>query len=57
MVLLGVRTCVKEDLRCCTAKLVYGTTLRMPGQLFDSVDETPEPLSFVSRLRTNLQQI
>ena len=47
IVLLGKCTCVKEDLGCCTAKLVYSTTLRIPGQLFDSVEEVPDPLSFV----------
>ena len=57
MVLLGIRTSVKEDLGCCTAELVYGTTLRIPGQFFDPVEEIPDPLSFVSRLCTTLQQI
>ncbi len=57
MVLLVIRTSVKEDLGCCTAELVYGTTLRIPGQFFDPVEEIPDPLSFVSRLRTTLQQI
>ena len=57
MVLLGIRTSVKEDLGCCTAELVYGTTLRIPGQFFEPVEELPDPLSFVSRLRTTLQQI
>ena len=47
MVLLGIHTSVKEDLGCCTAELVYGTTLRIPGQFFDPVEEIPDPLSFV----------
>ena len=57
IVLLGICTCVKEDLGCFTAELVYGTTLRIPGQFFDSVEEIPDPLSFVSRVHTTLQQI
>ena len=32
LVLLGIRTAVKADLGCPTAELVYGTTLRLPGQ-------------------------
>ena len=32
MVLLGLRSSVKEDLGCCMAELVYGTTLRIPGE-------------------------
>ena len=31
LVLLGIRTTLKEDLCCTTAELVYGTTLRLPG--------------------------
>ena len=53
MVLLGIHTCVKEDLGCCTAELA----LQMPGQFFDSVEEIPDPLSFVLRLCTTMQQI
>ena len=57
MVLLGLRTSVKEDLGCCTAELVYGTTLRIPGEFFNKVEEIPDPLSYVSRLRTIMQQV
>ena len=39
MILLGIRTAVKEDLQCTTAELVYGTTLRLPGEFFDSANE------------------
>ena len=34
MVLLGIRTVVKEDLKCSAAEMAYGTTLRLPGELF-----------------------
>ena len=33
MVLLGIRTSLKEDFNC-TAELVYGTSLRLPGEFF-----------------------
>ena len=45
IVLLGLRTSVKEDLGCCTAELVYGTTLRIPGEFFNKVEEIPDPLN------------
>ena len=32
MVLLGIRTAVKEDIGCSMAELVYGTSLRLPGE-------------------------
>ena len=33
LVLLGIQSTVKEDLHCCPAKLVFGTTLCLPGSL------------------------
>ena len=32
MVLLGIRTALKEDLHCTAAELVYGTALRLPAE-------------------------
>ncbi len=32
LVLLGVRTSLKEDISCTAAELVYGTSLRLPGE-------------------------
>uniref|UniRef100_A0A1X7TIX9 Integrase catalytic domain-containing protein n=1 Tax=Amphimedon queenslandica TaxID=400682 RepID=A0A1X7TIX9_AMPQE len=34
LVLLGIRTAVKEKLKCSAAELVYGTSLRLPGKFF-----------------------
>lgn len=57
MVLLGIRTAWKEDIRCNTAELVYGTTLRLPGEFFDHTkdDGTSDPASYVTRLRSSMQ--
>nr|XP_037286151.1 uncharacterized protein LOC119179183 [Rhipicephalus microplus] len=39
-VLLGVRTALKPDIGFCSTELVYGTTLRLPGEFFTtSIDE------------------
>lgn len=35
-VLLGVRTALKADIGFCSAELVYGTTLHLPGEFFDA---------------------
>ena len=32
LVLLGIRTALKEDISSTTAEMVYGTTLRLPGE-------------------------
>ncbi|KRX75695.1 hypothetical protein T4E_1529 [Trichinella pseudospiralis] len=34
LVLLGIRSSMKEDLRHATAELVYGSPLRLPGVFF-----------------------
>ena len=31
IIVLWIRTSVKEDLKCSAAELVYGTTIRLPG--------------------------
>ena len=50
---------MKEDLHASTSELVYGTTLCLPGQFFaPSLDkEVTDPASYVSRLRTHMQQV
>ena len=55
IVLLGIRTSLKEGLDCSSAALVYGTTLRLPGDFFTK--STPEdPASFLTRLRHSMQR-
>ena len=55
IILLGLRSSVKEDLRTCSAELLYGTSLCLPGEYFDksSVSPSPSPLNsseFAQRL-------
>ena len=59
LVLLGVRTALREDTQSTAAEMVYGTTLRLPGEFFtSSSDSTPaDPLDFVSQLKVRMQQI
>ena len=54
IVLLGIRTTLKEDLSCSSADLVYGTTLRLPGDFF-TAPTVMDPTSFVSQLRHTMQ--
>ena len=55
VVLLGIRASVKADLSCTPADLVYGTTLRLPGDFF-SRPSIGDPSSFVSELRSTMQR-
>ena len=60
LVLLGIRTAIKEDLQFSTAELVYGTTLRLPGE-FITPSSSSIPLDYndyITRLHcfmTNLK--
>ena len=59
MVLLGIRTALKDDIHCTAAELVYGTTLRLPGVFFDSTNDEAavDPTSYVARLKSSMQQL
>ena len=59
LVLLGIRTAIKENLQFSTAELVYGTTLRLPGELISpSPVLTPSDHSdYITRLRSFMAQL
>ena len=50
LILLGIRTALKEDLNTTTAEMVCGTTLRLPGEFFSSSSATRQNSSTSSRL-------
>lgn len=50
-ILLGHRTAYREDLGCSTAELVYGTTLKIPGELVSPVTTQPSTHTFAQDLR------
>lgn len=58
-VLLGIRTSLKTDVGCSAAELVYGTTLRLPGEFFASppADACPDPADYATRLRETMKQL
>ncbi len=58
IVLLGIRSAIKEDNGCTPAELVYGTTLRLPGSFFVTTD-TPcsDPADYVNRLKTAMKHL
>ena len=47
--LLGIRTAIKEDLQCTAAELVYGVSLRLPGEYF-SPSFSHDP-GYITRLK------
>ena len=58
LVLLGIRTNIKQDINCTSAKLVYGTTLRLPSEFFQCSDQQQlDPISYVDKLKSFMQQL
>ena len=53
LALLSIRTSLKGDLQASVAELLNGTTLRLPGEVFEKTlsDGITDPTSFVARLR------
>ncbi|XP_037573639.1 uncharacterized protein LOC119456109 [Dermacentor silvarum] len=50
LVLLGLRAVLRADLQCSAAELVYGSSLRLPGDFFTSTQLLVQPQQFLQRL-------
>ncbi|XP_011050435.1 PREDICTED: uncharacterized protein LOC105143680 [Acromyrmex echinatior] len=57
VVLLELRTCLKEDLGASVAELVYGTTFKVPGEFFFSEEMPSGPRIFVEDFRVIMQKL
>ena len=59
LVLLGIRSAFKEDLGCTAAELVYGTTLRLPGEFFDQSphNQASDYSTYVQKLKSIMQSL
>ena len=59
LVLLGIRSTLKEDIGCSAAELVYGSTLRLPGELVaaTTTERPPTPASFAANLQRTMQAL
>ncbi|VUZ53876.1 unnamed protein product [Hymenolepis diminuta] len=59
LVLLGIRTAVKEDLNCSAAEMVFGVPLKLLGQFLSPSDKSswPNPVNYVERLRSHMQNL
>lgn len=56
-VLLGLCTAFKEDVKASAAELLYGTTLRVPGEFFDSQEPPVDPEIFIEKFRLHMRQL
>ncbi len=59
IILLSIRSTLKPDFNCTPAQLVFGTTLRLPGDFFtpskDRADS--DPAVYADRLQSAMQQL
>ena len=59
LVMLGIRTALKDDLQCTTAEMVYGSTIRLPGEFFEhhSTASIPDPLKYATQLKDIMSKL
>ena len=56
IILLEIRTAIKENLKAGPAELVYGTTIRLPGEFFQAF-QNMSCLNFAEDLRKKMQKL
>ena len=55
---MGIRAAPKEDIGCSSAELVYGMTLRLPGEFFDSTtDNNVSHSVFLEHIRQTMAKV
>lgn len=58
LILLGLKSALKEDLGSSSAELVYGSTLRLPGEFFSTFSGSQvAPPEFLASLRQKFQDL
>lgn len=57
LVLLGLRSVMKDDLECTCAELVYGTPLRLPAEFLDTPTVAVESHELLKRLRSTMETL
>jgi len=59
MIMLDIHAMPKEDLGCAPAELVYGSTIRLPGEIFEPAHTKLQDSqhAFLSRLRQIMRSL
>jgi len=57
VVLLGLRTCYKQDLKCSPAELLFGAPLRIPGEFLEDTHHPADTETFVLAQRRRLRDL
>jgi cleavage and polyadenylation specificity factor subunit 1 len=56
-VLLGLRTCFKEDIKASAAELLYGMPLRITGEFFVNENMPANPQIFMEKFREHMREL
>lgn len=56
-ILLGFRATWKEDLQATVSEMLYGTTIRLPGEFLYPSKDSADPATYVGRLRDAMQRL
>ncbi|XP_062551045.1 uncharacterized protein LOC134216025 [Armigeres subalbatus] len=57
LILLGLRSAVREDINCSVAEMIYGQPIRIPGEFYDTASKDIDRTEFVKTLRQLIQQV
>lgn len=57
LILLGLRSAVREDINYSVAEMIYGQQLRIPGEFYDFSSKDIDRTEFVKSLRNMMQQV
>lgn len=57
MVMLGLRSTIKEDLNASPAELTYGKSLCLPGQFFNEAKVQTNDIDFIKKFKHTMSQI
>lgn len=55
--MLGLRSSIKPDIKASAAEMVFGTTLRLPGEFFIEQKASLKQTEFVEKLRQRMNEL
>ncbi|GFU10848.1 hypothetical protein TNCV_3278671 [Trichonephila clavipes] len=56
-VLLGLRAALRPDISYTIAQMVYGTSIKLPGEFFDPPTINMDPQNFVAKLQQHMAEL
>ncbi|GFS99738.1 retrovirus-related Pol polyprotein from transposon opus [Trichonephila clavipes] len=56
-VLLGLRAAIRPDISFTIEQMVYGTSIKLPGEIFDPPTINMDPQNFVAKLQQHMAEL